>query len=150
MNGYPKVGTAVCIRRGHLDEFTGKWNFNILLGKRIGNHAGGTWAFPGGHLEYGEDPVECARREVSEETGLHLGKISFWCYTNDLYPEEGRHYITLVFLANWKEGEAQRLEPQKCDGWEWHGWGKLPEPLMSPIKKMVSDGRNPWSPSCGS
>jgi SPP1 gp7 family putative phage head morphogenesis protein len=31
--------------------------------------AGGTWEFPGGHLEGDESPIEGARREWSEETG---------------------------------------------------------------------------------
>lgn len=136
MNGYPKVGTAVCIRK------EGK----ILLGKRIGSHAGGTWAFPGGHLEYGEDPVDCCRREVEEETGLKIGNAEFWCYTNDLYPEEGRHYITLVFLADISDQEPETKEPSKCAGWEWHQWNRLPDPLMSPIQKMVKNGLDPFGP----
>ena len=116
----------------------------VLLGKRIGAHAGGTWAFPGGHLEYGEDPVDCIRREIVEETGLRVGKISFWCYTNDLYPEEGRHYITLVFNAEYLGGEADILEPHKCEKWGWFDWDSLPQPLMSPIQRMVTDGRHPF------
>ena len=30
----------------------------------------GTWAFPKGHLEAGEEPLMAARRETQEETGL--------------------------------------------------------------------------------
>jgi 8-oxo-dGTP pyrophosphatase MutT (NUDIX family) len=30
----------------------------------------GTWGFPKGHLESGEDPAGAARREIGEETGL--------------------------------------------------------------------------------
>jgi 8-oxo-dGTP pyrophosphatase MutT (NUDIX family)/phage portal protein BeeE len=32
--------------------------------------AAGTWEFPGGHLDPGEDPVDAATREWSEESGL--------------------------------------------------------------------------------
>lgn len=32
----------------------------------------GKWLPPGGHLEENETPPECARREVLEETGLHI------------------------------------------------------------------------------
>ena len=30
------------------------------------------WALPGGGLKPGEDPAECAKREVAEELGLEL------------------------------------------------------------------------------
>ncbi len=42
----------------------------ILLGQRKGAHGAGTWATPGGHLEFGESVKACATRELLEETGL--------------------------------------------------------------------------------
>ena len=35
------------------------------------------WEIPAGKLEYGEDPYECAVRELSEETGCSAEKIEF-------------------------------------------------------------------------
>ncbi|WP_409297399.1 NUDIX hydrolase [Peribacillus sp. SCS-26] len=35
-----------------------------------------SWNFPGGKQETGETPAECAIREVREETGLHIHKLS--------------------------------------------------------------------------
>lgn len=35
----------------------------------------GKWNGPGGKLERGESPQECARREVREETGLTAGRL---------------------------------------------------------------------------
>ncbi|MEM3775091.1 MAG: NUDIX hydrolase, partial [Candidatus Micrarchaeaceae archaeon] len=32
----------------------------------------GIWVYPGGHLEDGENPMECAKREVKEETGIDI------------------------------------------------------------------------------
>lgn len=38
--------------------------------------AGGLWEFPGGHIEEGETPLEAAKREWSEETGLEIPRGS--------------------------------------------------------------------------
>ena len=40
----------------------------------------GKWSFPKGHLESGESSLECARRELYEETGLHLGQQPIGSY----------------------------------------------------------------------
>jgi 8-oxo-dGTP diphosphatase len=42
----------------------------ILVLKRAGGAAAGAWYTPGGVLDPGETPAECARRELLEETGL--------------------------------------------------------------------------------
>ena len=68
----------------------------------------GTWAFPGGHLEYGETFDACAKREVLEETGLLVVRTQFLAATNDFMPSEGKHYVT-VFMGCVIEG--QNKEP---------------------------------------
>jgi 8-oxo-dGTP pyrophosphatase MutT (NUDIX family) len=35
----------------------------------------GQWEFPGGGLDFGEDPLECLKREVKEEMGLKVISI---------------------------------------------------------------------------
>jgi 8-oxo-dGTP diphosphatase len=58
----PRVGVGVIVLRNGL----------VLLGRRIGSHGAGSWALPGGHLEFGESVEQCAAREVLEETGLDI------------------------------------------------------------------------------
>jgi 8-oxo-dGTP diphosphatase len=125
----PRVGVGVAVIN----------NNRLLLGKRKGAHGTGTWAFPGGHLEFGESVEECARRELIEETGLKALSLTLGPWVNDLI-EKDKHYITLFVFVNEFEGDLQLLEPHKCEGWAWFSCHALPNPLfpsiISLIKKM--------------
>jgi len=39
------------------------------------NHLGGLWEFPGGKIRPAEEPLDAARREMVEETGLRGGIV---------------------------------------------------------------------------
>jgi 8-oxo-dGTP diphosphatase len=130
----PKVGVAVIIIKD------GK----VLLGKRIGSHGDGTWNFPGGHLEYGENWEDCAMREIGEETGLKIVNVKFGFLTNDVFEKEEKHYITIFMLADCDSGEPEIKEPEKCAGWDWFDWDEMPEPLFLPIVNLKKQNYNPF------
>ena len=125
----PFIGVAALIFRD------GK----LLLGKRKGAHGAGHWACPGGHLEFGESIEACAAREVLEETGLLIRNIQRVTFTNDIFMDEGRHYVTLFMTAN-ADGAPRVLEPEKCEQWNWFGWDELPAPLFLPLENLRAQG----------
>lgn len=133
---HPRVGVAVLVQR----------DGRVLLGRRQGAHGAGTWALPGGHLEFGESIEGCARRELLEETGLQILSCSLGPYTNDVFEAEGQHYVTLFVLATPGPGEPQVLEPHKCDGWGWFEWSQLPQPLFDPLHALWRGGFVPGAP----
>lgn len=108
----------------------------ILLGKRKGSHGAGTWSAPGGRMEFGETIQECARRELREETGLEMNAVSFGPCTNDIFHQERQHYVTFLLIARNTAGMPANLEPHKCEGWSWHAWNQLPEPLFLPMQNL--------------
>ena len=65
----------------------------------VRNHRG-FWSTPGGHLDFGESPAECAARETFEETGVPVSDLEFVAITNDVLPQLGRHYITIWMRAS--------------------------------------------------
>jgi 8-oxo-dGTP diphosphatase len=130
----PKVGIGVVVVKD------GK----VLLGKRKNVHGEGCWCFPGGHLEFKETPEECAKREVLEETGLSVKNLRRGLYTNDIFEEENKHYVTLLVVADYDAGELKLTEPEKCERWEWFEWKKLPRPLFLPIRNLIEGGYNPF------
>jgi 8-oxo-dGTP diphosphatase len=126
----PEVGIGVCVIKD------GK----VLLGKRTNTHGEGCWSFPGGHLEMYESWYDCSKREVLEETGLQIKNPVFAGITNDIFPEEKKHYITLFIEAYFDSGELRIMEPEKCSEWQWFNWESLPEPLFHPINNLIGQG----------
>jgi mutator protein MutT len=70
------------------------------------NH-GGQWSLPGGRLDAGETPEQCARRELHEELGLELGGESVLGLLDD-YPTRSGFAMTPVVV--WA-GAALDLAP---------------------------------------
>ena len=124
----------------------GVWLFNpngqILLGKRISKHGTGTWAPPGGKLEFGETFEQCAARELFEETGLKIPtqKIQMFAITNDIFKTEGQHYVTIHCRANYTDGNANFIEVKekdKCETWQWFDRNKLPTRLFLSVQNLL-------------
>lgn len=110
----------------------------ILLGQRITEGQESCWQFPGGHLEENESVLACARREVLEETGLNIKELRHLGFTDEQFEVAQQKYITLLVSCEYKSGKAERLEPEKCAGWQWFDFQKLPASLFVPITSFLS------------
>jgi 8-oxo-dGTP diphosphatase len=84
---------------------------SVLLQLRNHPPFEGYWAFPGGHIEFGESVEDAVRREINEETGLRLGDLQFLNYYTEYFPELDWHAVVLMFAGRGL-GEPVRQESE--------------------------------------
>lgn len=130
MNPSPKVGAGVVIIK---DGMT-------LLAKRAGAHGAGMWGSMGGHVEFGETPIEAVKREAMEELGIEIGNIVFATCMNML--KEGKHYLDVSFTAELISGEPIIREPDRIEAIGWYPLDQLPEPLFEPVRVVIESLKN--------
>lgn len=114
MSADPRVGVgcaALVWRDGHL-----------LMMRRgpAASHGAGTWAVPGGWIDYGEDPGEAVLRELREETGLIGSEPRFVEVVANTHPEHDMHVVCTFYEVLVDHGqEPVNLEPNKADTLVW-------------------------------
>ena len=114
--GYVVAGGGVVLRK-QKDEL------QVLLIYR-----NGVWDLPKGKKEKGENIEDCARREVSEETGISLPRIKrFLTKTYHEYEQNSKYFKKETHWFEMKTEEDATLIPQKEEGItviEWTEIGK--------------------------
>jgi 8-oxo-dGTP diphosphatase len=79
----------------------------VLLGRRGPRSvAAGLWCLPGGFIEYAEDFLTAAVREVREETGLQVQILSLLSVVSNFLAEE-LHTLVVVLLGRVASGQAR-------------------------------------------
>jgi protein-S-isoprenylcysteine O-methyltransferase Ste14/ADP-ribose pyrophosphatase YjhB (NUDIX family) len=71
----------------------------VLLVRRNTEPNRGLWVAPGGKLEHGESPVECAVREMREETGLAIDRPVLRAVMTETSPRADYQWLTFIFVA---------------------------------------------------
>ena len=89
----------------------------VLMLKRAGGAMSGQWFLPGGAVERNELPEEAARRELLEESGLHIegelelvGAYPMWVYGGDC--------LQLSFCGRVGDGEVVLSDEHDGARWE--------------------------------
>lgn len=98
------------------------------------------WQFPGGGIEFGEDPRDAVLREVWEETGLKVALLSqhpfAFNYTNE---EATNHIIVLGFVAKYVSGEIDVSRDPNTGEAKWFTYDEIDFEKTSPLTKELVD-----------
>ena len=99
----------------------------VLLGRRSGGYGAKKWGLPQGFIEFDEDFLTAATREVKEETGLDVEIRSILSVvSNFLSPR--LHTLAIVLLARVVGGEFRAADD--LEAVEWF-------PLSGPLPEMA-------------
>lgn len=93
-----------------------RWNDGRLEVALVTRRQGSSWIVPKGHVEPGETPRQSARREASEEAGLH-GRLGLRPVGSYEYEKGGQACTVVVFLLfvtrelrHWSEEDSRDRE----------------------------------------
>jgi predicted NUDIX family NTP pyrophosphohydrolase len=102
----------------------------------------GAWSIPKGEFEEGENPLEAAKREFQEETGLSVegefiplgpvkqrsGKVvSAWAVEGNC---DAKFIKSNTFSMEWPPGSGKRREFPEVDRAEWFGIPEAKEKIL--------------------
>lgn len=86
----------------------------LLIKNRRSNH----WGFPKGHMEKGETREETAKREVLEETGIHIDIIDGFCRDSRYRIGSKIEKRVEVFLASTKDTQTI-IQREEIEDYIW-------------------------------
>lgn len=92
------VTAAVIERQGEI----------LLAQRKPDTHQGLKWEFPGGKLEWGEDPRQGLCREIREELGIEIEVGEVVEVVSHTY--EDRHIVLIGYKCRYLSGTVQLLD----------------------------------------
>ena len=83
--------------------------------------------FPGGHVESGESILDCARREILEETGIRIRDLKLTGLIHWINRDDGQRYLVHCLRASFAGGELHASPEGPA------AWLPLPELAAAPL-----------------
>ncbi len=115
-NSEPKIQNCIEVSAG----LVFRNGLLLITQRRLQDHLGGLWEFPGGKRESGESDETCLRRELQEELGIEVEVRELIKSIEHSYPEKTVHlkFFRCALLQN-------EPEPIGCAALAWVSAGEL-------------------------
>lgn len=111
-----------------------QWLMNIRSSKE--GHAEGTLSMIGGKIDYSESDIDTLeqglKREVLEETGVEISDKLHYVESKKFVTAKGNHVIDIVFLAEYKSGEAKAMQEDESESVLWLTFDEIKEHSNTP------------------
>ena len=91
----------------------------VLLIQRKYPPMAGSWAFPGGFVEQGENPIDAAVRELKEETGLDGKEPKLLMVMGDADRDPRKHIVSIVYEIQVSEEQQPVAGDDAADARFW-------------------------------
>jgi 8-oxo-dGTP pyrophosphatase MutT (NUDIX family) len=115
----------------------------LLLRRARTGYLDGFYALPGGHVQRGEGIVECAIRELREETGISAAAQQLRPSAVLPYLSGDQQGIDFIMQCRSFTGDPRLAEPDRFDEIGWWDIGALPErtvPYVAPALALIARG----------
>jgi ADP-ribose pyrophosphatase YjhB (NUDIX family) len=113
----------------------------VLLIRRADNHA---WTPVTGIVEPGEDPADCAVREVLEESGIEVvARRLAWVHVTRLVVHangDQAQYLDHVFRMDWRGGEPFPADDESLEA-RWFDLAEMPD-ISDDMHRRIEYAKN--------
>src|SRR5437762_13467260 len=104
----------------------------LITRRRLQDHLGGWWEFPGGKRERNESFEDCVRRELMEELGIQVEVRELFGSVTYAYPEKSVHLK--FYRCLWRRHEPRALG---CHAFAWVSVSQLARYTFPPADEQV-------------
>ena len=101
----------------------------LLITRKKPGPSHGKHAFPGGHIDYNEDPKDAALRELEEECGVKGASPELFTVRGGATRDDRYHMISIFFLAELVDKNSQLVASDDALSAKWYN---LREMLTKP------------------
>ncbi|GAA4251127.1 NUDIX hydrolase [Dactylosporangium darangshiense] len=105
---------------------------------------GAGWSLPAGLMDRGETPVQCAARELGEETGIKLSPEHLRAANPNAVVHTRGQWVDMVFEAEVEPGAELVVDAAEVIEAAWHRLDNLPPLTVSTSRLLANYGIGPY------
>jgi 8-oxo-dGTP pyrophosphatase MutT (NUDIX family) len=103
------------------------------------------WSIPGGLMDRGEQPIQCAARELAEETGIRVPVEALRAAVPNAIVHTNGQWVDVVFETEVPATEEFKLDTDEVFEAAWHRLDALPPLTVATAKLLSYYGIGPYA-----